>query len=236
MSTITENELAARLQEVQQKIQHCAQSSGRDANTIQLIAVSKTRSLEAVQKVAALGQSCFGENMIQDAMTKIPHFNHDAQWHFIGHLQSKKSGKIPGYFQWIHSVDSIKLAQKLSTAMVNHSNSAVLNCLIQVNVSGEASKSGLMPEQVEPYLKEVLAQQLPCLQWRGLMTIGVRGNEQQTRGAFKQLRELQQRCKTVFDLPDFDQLSMGMSNDYCMAIEEGATMVRVGTSIFGLRE
>lgn len=231
MSAIADN-----LQRVQQKIQHCAEESDRDTDKIQLIAVSKTRSLDEVQSVVALDQYSFGENTIQDAMTKIPNVNqNEIEWHFIGHLQSKKAGKIPGYFQWIHSVDSIKLAQKLSTAMFNYSKNAVLNCLIQVNVSGEDSKSGLAPEEVKTYLQQVLDLNLPCLQWRGLMTIGVNGDEQQTRKAFAQLKTLQQTCQQEFDLDDFDQLSMGMSNDYCVAIEEGATLVRVGTAIFGER-
>ena len=119
--------------------------------------------------------------------------------------------------------------------MLNNSLNSRLNCLIQVNVSGEASKSGLKPAQVKSFLQEVLDQQLPCLVWRGLMTIGVSGDEQQTRNAFVQLRELQQSCKAELSVPEFDQLSMGMSDDYCLAIEEGATMVRVGTSVFGQR-
>jgi len=228
--------LAERLEAVQQEIAHCAKRAGRETQDITLVAVSKTHTLEQVKAVAELGQRCFGENTIQDAMTKVPFMGADTEWHFIGHLQSKKAGKLAGHFQWIHSVDSLKLAQKLSNAMLNHSSESVLNCLVQVNVSGEESKSGLMPEEVKPFLKEVLALDLPCLRWRGLMTIGVRGDEQQTRMAFRQLRELLLYCQSAFDLQTFDQLSMGMSNDYCMAIEEGATMIRVGTSIFGARE
>ena len=230
------NKLAENLYRVQQDIQRCAERAGRDVNTIRLVAVSKTRSLDEVNSIAALGQRCFGENTIQDAMTKIPALSRqELEWHFIGHLQSKKAGKIPGYFQWIHSVDSIKLAQKLSTAMLNNSKDSRLNCLIQVNISGEESKSGVSADEVKDFLRELLNQQLSCLVWRGLMTIGVQGDEQQTRNAFAQLRELQLSCKEVFGLPDFDQLSMGMSGDYCLAIEEGATLVRVGTSIFGQR-
>jgi len=228
--------LAENLSEVQQKIRQCAESAGRNVDDICLVAVSKTRSLDEVTEVVSLGQSAFGENTIQDAMSKIPHLNSTSlEWHFIGHLQSKKAGKIPGYFQWIHSVDSIKLAQKLSNAMSNNSKNSLLNCLIQVNVSGEESKSGLAPVEVKPFLRDVLDQQFTCLAWRGLMTIGVQGDEQHTRDAFVQLRELQQSCKAEFDLPEFDQLSMGMSGDYCLAIEEGATLIRVGTSIFGQR-
>jgi pyridoxal phosphate enzyme (YggS family) len=234
---VTQINLADNLSAVQKKILECATSSGRNVNDIRLIAVSKTRSLEDVKAIAELGQTCFGENTIQDAMSKIPYFNNaDVEWHFIGHLQSKKAGKIPGYFQWVHSVDTVKLAQKLSVAMQARANGSSLNCLIQVNVSGEESKSGLLPSQVRNFLQQVLQLELPCIRWRGLMTIGVKADEQQTRHAFSQLKKLQEKCAIGFDMPEFDQLSMGMSGDYCIAIEEGATMIRVGTSIFGRRE
>ena len=234
---MTQINLAENLTAVQKKILECATSSGRDVNDIHLIAVSKTRSLEDVKMVAELGQSCFAENTIQDAMSKIPYFNNaDVEWHYIGHLQSKKAGKIPGYFQWVHSVDTIKLAQKLSAAMQAKANGSVLNCLIQVNVSGEESKSGLLQTEVSGFLQELLQLKLPCLRWRGLMTIGVKADAQQTRHAFSQLKNLQEKCAVEFGLSVFDQLSMGMSGDYCISIEEGATMIRVGTSIFGQRE
>ncbi len=234
--TSAENLLQQNLKRVQLNIQRCAKAAGRDASEIQLIAVSKTRSLQEVQTVAGQGQQAFGENTVQDALTKIPYVTQGTEWHFIGHLQSKKAGKIPGYFQWIHSVDSIKLAKKLSAAMLLNNKNAELNCLIQVNVSDEASKFGLEPGQVKSFLEQLLSLKLDCLKWRGLMTIGVRADDQQTRDAFKDLRILQQSCRDEFSLPEFDQLSMGMSGDYCIAIEQGATMVRVGTSIFGLRD
>jgi PLP dependent protein len=228
--------IAENLLYVQQEIELCAKKAGRDVSAIKLIAVSKTRSLEEVKAAFDCGQTVFGENTVQDAMRKIPYLDKDVEWHFIGHLQSKKAGKIAGHFQWIHSVDSIKLAQKLSSAMCTHAPEEKLNCLIQVNVSGETSKSGLMPSEVKSFLQQVLAQPLPGLVWRGLMTIGVQGDDQQTRKAFALLKELQESCKAEFSLQQFDQLSMGMSGDYCLAIQEGATMVRVGTSIFGQRQ
>jgi len=233
VSTIADN-----LQYVQQNIQTCAEKSGRDSSDIQLIVVSKTRSLPEVQSVMAQGQTAFAENTIQDAMSKIPYLSNELamEWHFIGHLQSKKAGKLPGYFQWIHSVDSIKLAQKLSSAMLKNYQHAALNCLIQVNVSGEKSKNGLSPEGLKDFLQQVQTLDLPCLHWRGLMTMGVRDNEQKIRNVFTKLRELQENCREAFALENFDQLSMGMSDDYCLAIEEGATIVRIGTSIFGERK
>lgn len=235
-SAAAENPVLESSQKVLNEIQRCAESAGRNSDDIRLVAVSKTRSLAEVAAAAEAGLHDFGENMVQDALTKIPYLPQQLEWHFIGHLQSKKAGKIPGHFHWIHSVDSIKLAKKLSTAMQNYNENARLNCLLQVNVSGEPSKYGIMPEQVKPLLQEILHLELACLNWRGLMTIGVRADEQQTRNAFKVLRQLQQTCSEEFCLPEFDQLSMGMSADYCLAIEEGATMVRVGTSIFGDRD
>jgi pyridoxal phosphate enzyme (YggS family) len=229
-------DIADNLSRVLRDIRRCAENAGRDVKDVRLIAVSKTRSLDEVKIVADHGQYAFGESTIQDAMTKVTHLQQNIEWHFIGHLQSKKAVKIPGYFQWIHSVDSIRLAQKLSAAMMSHAKHSLLNCLIQVNVSAETTKSGLMPSEVKAFLQQVLSLNLPCLAWRGLMTIGVQGDEQQTRNAFARLRELQQSCNTEFALPAFNQLSMGMSDDYCLAIEEGATMVRVGASIFGHRQ
>lgn len=225
--------LAENLRQLQQEIKQCAQTAGRNSADIQLIVVSKTRTLDEVRSVLTLGHQCFAENTLQDAMSKIPQLNGQVlEWHFIGHLQSKKASKIPGFFQWVHTVDSLKLAQKLSNAMLNNSANARLNCLIQVNISNEASKSGLLPAEVKPFLQNVLQLQLPCLAWRGLMTIGVHDDVAQTRRCFTQLRELQQSCKEEFSLPLFDQLSMGMSGDYCLAIKEGATMLRVGSAIF----
>lgn len=231
MSAVAEN-----LQAIQQQIADCATGAGRSASDVCLIAVSKTRTLDEVKALASCGQQDFGENTVQDALSKIPYMHAQAvQWHFIGHLQSKKAGKIPGHFQWIHTVDSLKLAHKLSNAMQNHHMTEPLNCLIQVNVSGEKGKSGLPLAAVKPFIEELSRAELPLLNWRGLMTIGVRSDEWQTRKAFAGLRELQQSCRDEFVLPDFDQLSMGMSGDFCLAIEEGATMVRVGTAIFGPR-
>jgi pyridoxal phosphate enzyme (YggS family) len=203
---------------------------------ITLVAVSKTRSLDEVRQAIDAGQKDFGENTTQDALTKIPELKGSrAQWHFIGHLQSKKARHIPGNFHWVHSVDSLKLAQKLSNAMLNSEEDTRINCLLQVNVSGEASKSGLNRAEVIPFIDELLQLQLPCINWRGLMTIGVQGDDTRSRTAFAELRSMLDQCQREFGLVDFDQLSMGMSNDYPAAIEEGSTMVRVGTAIFGER-
>lgn len=232
-----DSRLEDNLKQVQANIAESAEKAGRLPEDIRLIAVSKTRSLEEVQNLMKCGQTVFGENTIQDAMTKIPQLsNTSAQWHFIGHLQSKKSRSIPGYFQWVHSVDSIKLAQKLSSAMQRYHASARLNALVQINVSHELSKSGVLQQDIPAFFDQLLQLKLPGIQWRGLMTIGVKGDAVQTARAFEQLHHLQQTIKNDYQLEDFDQLSMGMSNDYKQAIEQGATMVRVGTAIFGSRE
>lgn len=231
MSHIADNLISTR-----DRIRQLSLSAGRAADEVCLIAVSKTRTLNEVEQAIAAGQTVFGENTVQDALTKIPNLKLPGlQWHFIGHLQSKKSKQVAEYFQWIHTVDSLKLAQKLSVAMQQHNPGKTLNCLLQVNVSGEESKSGLSVDRVESFLEELLAQNLPNLAWRGLMTIGVQADEAETRKAFSDLRQLRDQCRQKFNLEEFDQLSMGMSGDYDIAIEEGATMVRIGTQLFGAR-
>ena len=236
MASTAHIDVRDRLAAVKHRIEASARQSGRSVDDIRLIAVSKTRSLDEVRRAIAAGQTDFGENTMQDALTKIPALaGTDAEWHFIGHLQSKKARQVPGNFHWVHSVDSLKLAQKLAGAMANAPEAGGLNCLVQVNVAAEASKSGLNKDEVLPFIDEVLRLDLPRIKWRGLMTIGVQGDDYQTRAAFAGLRQLLNQCQYEFGLAGFDQLSMGMSNDYPVAIEEGATMVRIGTAIFGPR-
>ncbi len=229
--------VADNLKSTRERIRQLSIDAGRSADEVCLIAVSKTRSLSEVEQAIAAGQTVFGENTVQDALIKIPELeSKNLEWHFIGHLQSKKSKQVAEYFKWIHTVDSLKLAQKLSAAMQQHNSKSVLNCLLQVNVSGEASKSGLSKEETIVLLEELLELNLSNLAWRGLMTIGVQADETETRKAFSDLRKLHGECQQKFNLKEFDQLSMGMSNDYDIAIEEGATMVRVGTELFGKRQ
>lgn len=231
------SQLADNLNTIRARIKQLSVAAGRASDEVQLIAVSKTRSLAEVEQAIAAGQTAFGENTIQDALTKIPLLeNPNLQWHFIGHLQSKKAKQIAEHFQWIHTVDSLKLAQKLSAAMVQHNPQKVLNCLLQVNITGEASKSGLSSDETVALLDELQQQKLPNLAWRGLMTIGINNDEPATRNAFAALRMLRDHCRQKFNLKEFDQLSMGMSGDYDIAIEEGATMVRIGTELFGQRQ
>ena len=229
--------VADNLKSTRERIQQLSIDAGRAADEVCLIAVSKTRTLAEVEQAIAAGQTVFGENTVQDALSKIPNLElKNLEWHFIGHLQSKKSKQVAEHFQWIHTVDSLKLAQKLSAAMQQHNPGAVLNCLLQVNLSAEASKSGLSQDDCIALLVELLALNLPNLAWRGLMTIGVKNDDTKTRKVFSDLRQLRDQCQHKFALKDFDQLSMGMSNDYAIAIEEGATMVRIGTDLFGARK
>ncbi|MDH5612744.1 MAG: YggS family pyridoxal phosphate-dependent enzyme [Gammaproteobacteria bacterium] len=232
--------VADNVKAIKERIGQLCVASGRASDDVQLIAVSKTRSLAEVEQAIIAGQTAFGENTIQDALTKIPQLTEAGQknleWHFIGHLQSKKSKHVAENFQWIHTIDSLKLVQKLSAMMQKHNPTCELNCLLQVNLTGEESKSGLPREQTIAFLEEVLKLDLPGLAWRGLMTIGVDNDEYQTRKAFSNLRKLRDECQQRSGLKFFDQLSMGMSGDYAMAIAEGSTMVRIGTDIFGKRK
>jgi len=233
---MTNSNISNKLAEIKRHIQQIAVRSGRSPDDVTLVAVSKTRSLDEVKQAIDAGQKDFGENTMQDALSKIPALKDTRSiWHFIGHLQSKKAKQIPGNFRWVHSVDSLKLAQKLSNAMVKSTEDSKLNCLIQVNVSEEKSKSGLNRVEVLPFIEELLMRELPYLSWRGLMTIGVQGDDSETRAAFCSLKQLLDQCQHEFGLVEFDQLSMGMSNDYAIAIEQGSTIVRVGTAIFGSR-
>lgn len=229
--------ISRNLANIRHHINQVADQAGRLADEITLVAVSKRRTLDEVKLAIEAGQKDFGENTIQDALTKIPELEATgSRWHFIGHLQSKKAKLIPGNFHWIHSVDSLKLAQKISHAMEDSSVDRPLNCLIQVNVAAEASKFGLNRDDVVPFIERLLSLELRGLRWRGLMTIGVQGDDKHTRVAFIGLRHLLEQCQHEYALTDFNQLSMGMSNDYSIAIEEGATMIRVGTAIFGQRQ
>lgn len=229
------SEISEHLISLDTHLQSLCEEVGRDRSEVKLIAVSKTRNLQEVEQAIDAGQLCFGENTVQDALSKIPHFNQQAlEWHFIGHLQSKKSRSVVQYFQWLHTLDSLKLAQKISNAVERESVPS-MNCLIQLNLSEEDSKSGLKKNEIYSFVDELLHQDLPGLNLRGLMTMGVQNNEVQTAKVFEELRTIGEQLRKHFSLSTFDQLSMGMSNDYAIAVREGATMIRVGTTIFGKR-
>jgi pyridoxal phosphate enzyme (YggS family) len=201
-----------------------------------LIAVSKGHSKEAIASAIAAGQSDFGESTTQDALPKISQLaNPSIDWHFIGHLQTNKAKFIPGNFSWLHSLDSLDLARKISRRAGEQS--ATVNILIEVNVSRDPKKHGIAPDALPGFIEKLIEEELAALPLRGLMTIGPHGApESEIRACFAGLRRLRDDCQRRFGLKNFSELSMGMSDDYVAAIQEGATMVRVGTAIFGERD
>ena len=228
--------IAAHLKHLRAAIADTARRAGRHPDDVKLIAVSKTQPAEAVTAAVAAGQRLFGENTVQDALSKIPHFaDQGLEWHFIGHLQSNKVRFIPGNFAWVHSLDSVKLVQRL--ARFAREQNTTVNALIEVNITRDPAKHGLPPEALAPLLDTLLKEDPPGLYLRGLMTIGPHpATQADSRASFARLRELRDECQQRFGLKDFTELSMGMSGDYAAAIQEGSTMVRIGTAIFGERD
>ncbi|MEN3364731.1 MAG: dependent protein [Burkholderiales bacterium] len=230
MSSISQN-----LQAVRERMAAASRTVSRNAQQTSLLAVSKTFGADAVVEAALAGQSAFGENYLQEALDKMDAVRElrpglALEWHFIGPIQSNKTRPIAENFDWVHSVDREKVALRLSEQRPAHL--APLNVCLQVNISGEASKSGATPEQAEDLARIVAG--MPRLRLRGLMAIPEpEGNFEQQRLPFRQLHELFDRLRAQ-GLP-LDTLSMGMSADMDAAIAEGSTMVRIGTAIFGLR-
>jgi pyridoxal phosphate enzyme (YggS family) len=230
MSSILDN-----LQAVHAQIHSAAQSAARDPAGIALLAVSKTFGPEAVLEAAQAGQRAFGENYLQEAVDKITalHASHPEyllEWHFIGPIQSNKTRPIAEHFSWVHSVEREKIAQRLSEQRPAHL--PPLNVCLQVNVSGEASKSGVAPDQLLQLAQTVAG--MPRLKLRGLMAIPEPSADyEQQRAPLRQMRALfdQLRAEGL----DLDTLSMGMSADLQAAVVEGATIVRIGSAIFGKR-
>ena len=223
--------LAENLESVHARIAAACARAGRAPDAVRLLAVSKTYGPDAVRAAAAAGQRWFGENRVQEAAAKIPECPGNLEWHLIGHLQSNKAALAARLFDWVHSVDSAKLLETLD----RHAAEAgrTLRALVQVNVSGERSKSGLAPAAVPDVL--ALAPRLRNVQIAGLMTIPPLAADPETaRPFFRKLRELRGEWAAATGL-DLAELSMGMTHDLEVAIEEGATVVRVGTGIFGAR-
>ena len=227
--------VATHLAQVRESIHDAAARAGRELDSIKLIAVTKTQPITMIEAALASGQTTFGENTAQEALPKIDALrDRGLEWHFIGHLQSNKAKLIPGHFSWVHSLDSLKLAERLSQAALAHRG--VIQTLIEVNITRDPNKHGITPEALPVLVEQLLKAGLTGIALRGLMTIGpYPANEADIRRAFASLRELRDTCQRDFDLPDFNELSMGMSGDYTEAILEGATMVRVGSAIFGDR-
>lgn len=223
--------IEVNLERVQSNIAAAAQKAGRSADEVRLVAVSKTHPSESVRDAHHAGQNLFGESRIQEARAKIPELPSSLEWHFIGHLQKNKIRHALPLFELFHSVDSLALARDLNR--IADEVGSRPRVLLEVNVSGEGSKFGFRPETLQAEIEDLLA--LPRLTIEGLMTIPPLAPEaESSRRFFVQLRELRDALQNEFQLR-LGELSMGMTNDYPIAVEEGATMVRVGTAIFGER-
>ena len=222
------------LQEVHERIERAALTAARAPDSVRLLAVSKTFPAEDVRAAFVAGQRAFGENYVQESLAKIEalaDLREQIEWHFIGPLQSNKTRPVAEHFDWVHSVDRLKIAQRLSEQRPD--TLSPLNVCLQVNVSGEASKSGVAPAEVPGLARAIAA--LPKLRLRGLMSIPEPADDLQAQ------REPHRILRTLFDALvaqglALDTLSMGMSSDLEAAVLEGATIVRIGTAIFGKRE
>jgi len=223
--------IATNLQAVRTRIAAAASAAGRTPESITLLAVSKTKPLADVLAAAAAGQTAFGENYVQEGCEKAAAtVDRSLEWHFIGPLQSNKTRLVAEHFAWVHSVDRLKIAERLSAQ--RPTDLPPLQVCVQVNVSGEASKSGCTPAEALALCQAVAA--LPNLRLRGLMTIPEPADDAAAqRAPLRRLRELYESIRAA-GLP-LDTLSMGMTHDLEAAIAEGATIVRVGTAIFGER-
>jgi pyridoxal phosphate enzyme (YggS family) len=223
---------ADKLAAIQQRIQAACGRAGRDTQSVMLLAVSKTQPPEAIEEAVRRGQIYFGENKVQEAKAKIPLAPDRAHWHFIGHLQSNKARDAVELFEMIQGVDSLELAAEISKRCGQASKE--MPVLLEVNVAGESSKFGYHPERLLADLKELTS--LPRVAIQGLMAIPPFVREpEKSRPYFRRLRELKIQCEEMAGRP-FPHLSMGMSGDFEIAVEEGATIVRVGTALFGPRK
>lgn len=227
------HKLEKNLLQVQNRIQAATAIAGRNADDVTLLAVSKRQSAELISEAHAAGQRDFGENYLQEALEKRALLKHlDCCWHFIGPIQSNKTKAIAENFDWVHSVDRLKIAQRLSDQRPE--NLAPLQLCLQVNIDNEDSKSGINADELFNIAEEVAT--MRSVQLRGLMAIPMARSEyNEQRAAFKALKALFEALKSHSFASDIDTLSMGMSGDLEAAIAEGATIVRIGTAIFGER-
>jgi hypothetical protein len=223
--------LPDNLNSIQLRIRAACERAGRAPDSVTLLAVSKTHPPETVRAAADCGQWLFGENKIQEAKAKIPLCPGKCRWHFIGHLQSNKVRDTVELFQMIQSVDSLGLAQEINRRCEQAARQ--MPVLLEVNVAGEASKFGYPPERLLAELQELNA--LPRIELHGLMTVPPFVTDpEKARPHFRRLRELKERAEAALGAP-LPHLSMGMSGDFEVAIEEGSTLVRIGTALFGSR-
>jgi pyridoxal phosphate enzyme (YggS family) len=223
--------VAEDLERVREQIAQACARRGRNVDEVELVAVTKTHPAERVREAIAAGQTLFGENKVQEARVKIPELPSSVRWHFIGHLQKNKIRHVLPLFELIHSVDSLELATAINRVADDDGHRP--RVLLEVNVSGEGSKFGFQPDKLRSEIEQLLG--LDRLQIEGLMTIPPLAPEAEaSRKFFVALRELRDELERSAGAK-LPQLSMGMSDDFAVAIEEGATLVRVGTAIFGKR-
>ena len=231
---MSSSHVARHLEEVRQRIAKAAADASRDASSVALLAVSKTFPAADVRAAFDAGQRAFGENYVQEAVAKVGELadlRSEIEWHFIGPLQSNKTKVVAENFDWVHSVDRLKIAERLSDQRPD--GMARLNVCLQINVSGEDSKSGVAPDDALALAHQIAA--LPRLHLRGLMAIPEpAGTLDEQRAPHRRLREILDTLRA--DGLELDTLSMGMSADIEAAILEGSTMVRIGTAIFGARD
>lgn len=226
--------LADNYRQVLNNIQDACQAVGRDPKEVTLVAVSKTKPVEMLQQVYDAGARVFGENKVQEIMDKYDHLPGDIRWQMIGHLQRNKVKYIVDKVDMIHSVDSYRLAQTIETEAAK--KNVTVSVLLEVNVAEEESKFGLKMDEVLPLVQQI--SELPHVQVKGLMTIApFVSNPEDNRGIFRKLKKLSVDIEAKnINNTTMSVLSMGMTGDYMVAVQEGATMVRVGTGIFGERD
>ncbi len=222
------------IEEVEKKIQAACERSGRDRSDVTLIAVSKTKPVSDIRQAMDCGIKVFGENKVQEIRDKTEEIKEPLDWHMIGHLQTNKVKYLPGKVCMIHSVDKMSLAEEIEKQAAKHD--LVMDVLCEVNMAAEDSKFGLTPEAAPDFVKSIAA--FPHVRVRGLMTIAPYTDDPETnRGYFRDLKKMLDDLKSEkIEGTLLDTLSMGMTGDYEVAIEEGATFVRVGTGIFGARD
>lgn len=224
------------LQQIHQRIHSACEQAQRTPDAVKLLAVSKTKPVSDILAAMQGGQTAFGENYVQEGVEKIQYFEDqgiELEWHFIGPLQSNKSRLVAEHFDWMQTLDRAKIADRLNEQ--RPVNKAPLNVLIQINISDEASKSGIQPTEMMPLAKHI--ENLPHLRLRGLMAIPApTENIIEQESAFKKMAELFEALKQALPNQQIDTLSMGMTEDMPSAIKCGSTMVRIGTAIFGARD
>jgi pyridoxal phosphate enzyme (YggS family) len=224
--------IAENLERVREQIARAAAKVGRAVDEIELVAISKTHDAERIREALDAGQILFGESRVQEARVKIPELPSNLRWHFVGHLQKNKIRHALPLFEMIHSVDSLALAEDVNR--IAEEDGLHPRVLLELNVAGEGSKFGFAPDKLRAEMETLLS--LNRLSILGLMTIPPLADEAEaSRKYFVELRELRDRLQTEFHV-DLAQLSMGMTQDFAVAVEEGATLVRVGTAIFGERK